>query len=120
MSPQEFADRQRQLADLYAAFNGRDIPALLASMASNVLWPNGWEGGTVRGHDQVRDYWTRQWAQIEPTVVPTGFSAESDDHIAVRVHQVVRDSAGTIVAERAVTHVYRFVDDLVAEMEIRD
>jgi hypothetical protein len=67
----------------------------------------------------VRDYWTRQWAQIEPTVVPTGFRTESDGRIAVTVHQVVRDRAGTTLADQTVTHVYRFVDDLVAEMEIR-
>ena len=118
MTDQEAADQQRRLTDLYLAFNQRDIPALLAAMASDVRWPNGWEGGTVRGHDEVRAYWTRQWAQIEPTVVPTAFRTESDGRIAVTVRQVVRDKAGTTLANRTVTHVYRFVGDLVAEMEI--
>ncbi|MCP3782577.1 nuclear transport factor 2 family protein [Micromonospora sp. A3M-1-15] len=54
MTDQEAADQQRRLTDLYLAFNQRDIPALLAAMASDVRWPNGWEGGTVRGHDEVR------------------------------------------------------------------
>jgi nuclear transport factor 2 (NTF2) superfamily protein len=118
MEGQEIANRQRQLTDLYTAFNERDIPSLLAAMASDVLWPNGWEGGTVRGHDQVHAYWTRQWEQIEPTVVPTAFRAESDGRIAVTVQQVVRDKAGVTLANQTVTHVYRFVDDLIAEMEI--
>jgi nuclear transport factor 2 (NTF2) superfamily protein len=118
MNDHEIADRQRQLTDLYVAFNKRDIPTLLTAMASDVLWPNGWEGGTVRGHDEVRAYWTRQWAQIEPTVAPTAFRTESDGRIAVTVQQVVRDKAGMTLANQTVTHVYRFVDDLVAEMEI--
>ncbi|MGH3848224.1 MAG: nuclear transport factor 2 family protein [Pseudonocardiaceae bacterium] len=118
MSPDGPADRQGQLTDLYAAFNRRDMPALLAAMAPDVVWPNGWEGGTLRGRDEVCDYWTRQWGQIVPTVSPTGFRPESDGRIAVAVHQVVRDKAGTIIADGTVTHVYRFVDGLVTEMEI--
>ncbi|MCP3782578.1 hypothetical protein NLX85_04245 [Micromonospora sp. A3M-1-15] len=50
--------------------------------------------------------------------MPTAFRTESDGRIAVTVRQVVRDKAGTTLANRTVTHVYRFVDDLVAEMEI--
>jgi ketosteroid isomerase-like protein len=114
------SNRQRQLTDLYAAFNRRDMPALLAAMAPDVVWPNGWEGGTVRGRDEVRAYWTRQWAAIEPTVVPTGFRFEDDGRIAVTVHQVVRNAAGTTIADRTVTHLYRFRDGLVTEMEIRE
>ncbi len=119
VSQDGFAIQQRQLADLYAAFNRRDIPALVAAMRPDVVWPNGWEGGTVRGRDGVRDYWTRQWAQIEPTVVPTGFRPEGDGRIAVTVHQVVQDAAGGTIADGIVTHVYRFVGGLIAEMEIR-
>ncbi|WP_262287308.1 nuclear transport factor 2 family protein [Micromonospora sp. MA102] len=118
MTDPETADRQRRLTDLYLAFNRRDLPALLAALAADVRWPNGWEGGTVRGHDEVRAYWTRQWAQIEPTVVPTAFRAGSDGRVAVTVKQVVRDKAGATLVDQTVTHVYRFVDGLVAEMEI--
>jgi ketosteroid isomerase-like protein len=64
------------LTRAYAAFNARDIDAVLAAMDPDVDWPNGWEGGRVRGHDQVRDYWTRQWAAIDPTVEPVGFSTD--------------------------------------------
>ncbi|MEV4755329.1 nuclear transport factor 2 family protein [Micromonospora sp. NPDC049559] len=119
MGPDGFEDRQRQLTDLYAAFNRRDVPALLAAMTPDVAWPNGWEGGTVHGRDAVREYWTRQWAQIDPTVEPVGFAREDDGRVAVTVHQVVRDLAGAIVAEGTVTHVCRFAGDLVSEMEIR-
>jgi ketosteroid isomerase-like protein len=118
--PSDQQDQQRRLTDLYAAFNRRDVPALLAAMTPDVVWPNGWEGGTVRGRDEVRDYWTRQWAEIDPTVVPTGFGLEDDGRIAVTVHQVVRDAAGAVIADRTVTHVYRFDGALVSEMEIRE
>ncbi|MFF5176228.1 nuclear transport factor 2 family protein [Micromonospora sp. NPDC000089] len=111
-------DRWRLLTALYAAFNRRDVPALLEAMTPDVRWPNGWEGGTVHGRDAVRDYWAHQWAQIAPTVRPTAFVTRDDGRIAVTVRQIVRDLAGRTIADQTVTHVYRFVDDLVAEMEV--
>jgi len=44
----------------YAAFNERNIDTVLSLMHPDVHWPNGWEGGYVTGHKQVREYWTRQ------------------------------------------------------------
>jgi hypothetical protein len=52
------------LAQLYEAFNAHDIDAAPGVMHPDVIWPNGWEGGYVVGHEAVRDYWTRQWAEI--------------------------------------------------------
>ncbi len=54
---------QNLFQGVYNAFNKRDIPGALKSMAPDVRWPNGWEGGYVNGHDEVRTYWTRQWAE---------------------------------------------------------
>lgn len=104
---------------MYAAFNRRDIPAVLAVLAPDVSWPNGWEGGTVTGHEQVRGYWTRQWAEIDPSVTPTAFAVEPDGRVAVTVHQVVRTPQGAVVADETLAHVYRFSGDLVTGMEIR-
>ncbi|MEU6075508.1 nuclear transport factor 2 family protein [Micromonospora sp. NPDC047074] len=109
-----------QLTRLYAAFNRRDVPTVLTAMTADVVWPNGWEGGVVHGHDEVSAYWKRQWSQLDPSVTPTAFHTEPDGRIAVTVHQVVRDKAGTVLADHTVTHVYRFANGLVAEMEIRD
>jgi SnoaL-like domain len=67
MSPEE------RLTATYAAFNERDIDEVLAQMAEDVDWPNAWEGGRVVGHDAVRSYWTRQWAEIDPEVQPQSF-----------------------------------------------
>ncbi|HLL65588.1 MAG TPA: nuclear transport factor 2 family protein [Micromonosporaceae bacterium] len=111
---------QELLATLYAAFNERDFPTLLAAMTQDVSWPNGWEGGVVHGRDQVISYWRRQWAEIDPTVVPIAFAAEPDGRIAVTVRQVVHDKSGAPLADHTVTHVYRLNDGLVAEMEIRE
>jgi hypothetical protein len=119
MGPPDLSHRQRRLEELYAAFNRRELPTLLAAMTPDVSWPNGWEGGVVHGHDEVTAYWTRQWAEIEPSVLPTGFRVEPDGRIAVTVHQVVRNRAGETLADQTVTHVYRFAGDLVAQMEIR-
>jgi nuclear transport factor 2 (NTF2) superfamily protein len=119
MSFDETADHRGRLTELYAAFNRRDVSTVLAALASDVRWPNGWEGGVLRGHQEVRDYWTRQWAAIDPTVVPVAFDTESDGRVAVTVHQVVRDKDGTTLVDETVNHVYRFVDGLVSNMEIR-
>ncbi|GHJ16259.1 MULTISPECIES: nuclear transport factor 2 family protein [unclassified Micromonospora] len=108
-----------RLTALYAAFNERDVPTLLAAMTPDVSWPNGWEGGVLRGRAEVGDYWRRQWAELDPSVTPTAFTVEPDGRVAVSVRQVVRDRAGVELADHTVTHVYRLVDGLVAEMEIR-
>jgi hypothetical protein len=108
------------LRDLYVAFNARDIEAVLAALAEDVDWPNGWEGGRLHGRDAVRDYWTRQWAAIDPSVEPTGFTGRADDAVAVAVHQVVRSLDGAVVADGQVVHAYWFRGDLVARMDIEE
>jgi len=107
-----------QLRRVYAAFNARDIDGALALMDSDVDWPNGWEGGRVHGTDAVRDYWTRQWAAIDSSVEPVGFTETQDGRIAVDVQQVVRDLDGTVTHEGRVTHVYTLRDGLVTRMDI--
>src|SRR3546814_11112882 len=54
----------------YAAFNARDIDAALALMTPDVAWPRAFKGGFVRGHEEVRAYWTEQWSEIDPHVEP--------------------------------------------------
>jgi ketosteroid isomerase-like protein len=108
------------LRSLYRAFNARDTDRLLAAMTPDVDWPNGWEGGRVIGHAAVRDYWQRQWDAIDPTVEPTGISERADGALEVTVHQVVRDKAGAVLADREVRHVYAFRGGLVRRMEIEE
>lgn len=107
------------LARAYQAFNDRDVDGALATMHPDVAWPNGMEGGHVHGHREVREYWTRQWTVIDPRVEPLGLEADGVGGVVVTVHQVVRDLAGAIKADRVVQHVYRIRDGLIASMEIR-
>ena len=112
-------DRAALLSDMYAAFNRRDVEAILPSLHPEVAWPNGWEGGFVHGHDGVRDYWARQWAAIDPTVTPLTFRHRPGGELAVGVRQVVRDQAGRVVSDRRLDHVYTFRDGLIAAMDVR-
>jgi limonene-1,2-epoxide hydrolase len=105
---------------LYRAFNARDVDSAVAAMAPGVRWPNGWEGGYVNGRDEVREYWRRQWAEIDSSVEPVAIDEEPGGLVAVRVHQVVRDLKGEVLVDKEVTHVYRVEDGLIAEMRIED
>ena len=58
------------LKQLYDRFNARDIDLVLAALDPKVVWANGMEGGHVNGRDGVREYWTRQWALVDPHVDP--------------------------------------------------
>jgi hypothetical protein len=104
----------------YDAFNARDVDAVLEIMHADVDWPNAWEGGRVRGRELVRAYWARQFDQINPQVTPVAFAARDDGRVAVEVHQVVRSLEGEVLSEGAVVHVYRFVDGLVARMDVEE
>jgi len=87
-------------------------------MHPDVDWPNAWEGGRVRGHDAVRDYWRRQFAEIDPRVEPQAFALTDDGRVAVEVRQIVRSHGGELLSEQTVTHVYAFRDGLVERMDV--
>ena len=106
------------LKRVYGSFNARDMEAVLAMMHPDVAWANGMDGGHVHGHDSVRDYWTRQWAMIDPHVEPIGFSADPDQAVVVDVHQTVRDLKGQVLADRIVRHVFRIEDGLIRRFDI--
>jgi hypothetical protein len=108
------------LIRIYDSFNRRDIDSVLATMDPDVDWPNGMEGGRVYGREAVRQYWLRQWSQINPRVEPRGFHTDPAGAIVVEVHQVIRDLAGALLAERTVQHVYRIDNGLIQSMEIRE
>jgi ketosteroid isomerase-like protein len=107
------------LQRVYAAFNRREIDAVLAVMDDDVDWPNGMEGGRELGKAAVREYWKRQFEVLDPRVEPQKFAAEADGRIAVEVHQVVHDRGGKLVVDQMVQHVYEIRDGLIRSMEIR-
>ena len=102
----------------YAAFNARDIDAALALMTPDVTWPRAFKGGFVRGHEEVRAYWREQWGEIDPHVEPMAFHSKGAEHILVDVHQVVRDLAGTVLADEHVGHRFTLAHGLIEAMEV--
>ena len=106
------------LRRLYERFNARDMAAVLAAMHLDVVWANGMEGGHVHGHDGVREYWTRQWAMIDPHVDPVSFSTLDDGRTEVDVRQTVRDLNGNILSSKTVRHVFHMKGGLVSRFDI--
>lgn len=102
----------------YAAFNARDIDAVLVLMTPDVAWPRAFKGGYVRGPEAVRAYWTEQWSEIDGHVEPIAFNPEKGGQILVEVHQVVRDLAGAVLADEHVGHRFTFKDGLIKAMEV--
>lgn len=102
----------------YSAFNERNIDKALSTMQPTVQWSKAWEGGYISGHGEIKDYWTRQWKEINPIVEPTGFIERQNGSLQVDVHQQVKDSQGTLLFDGIVRHIYTFEDGLIKTMDI--
>ena len=111
-----------QLEDLirkaYTALNERNIDNALSTMQPDVQWSKAWEGGYISGHDEIKQYWTRQWTEINPKVDPIGFSDRANGSLEVNVHQLVKDLEGGLMFEGTVKHIYTFQDGLIKAMDI--
>ena len=114
------ADDVELLTRVYGLFNARDIESVLAAMHPEVVWANGMEGGNVHGRDEVRSYWKRQWAIIDPHVEPVEISPNGKGEVVVKVHQVVRDLKGDLLLDGLVTHVFQIRNGLIERFDIRD
>jgi hypothetical protein len=102
----------------YNAFNERNIDNCLSTMQENVQWSKAWEGGYISGHDEIRQYWTRQWAEINPKVEPVGFVERDNGSLEVLVQQNVKDLQGNLIFDGLAKHVYTFEDGLIKTMDI--
>jgi hypothetical protein len=111
-------DERELLQTIYRDFNARHLDAVLAHMHPAVDWPNGMEGGRVHGHEELRDYWTRQWAILDPHVTPVEIEPDEDGRMVVRVHQVIRNLEGKVLVDQMVNHAYRFHDSVIVRMDI--
>jgi hypothetical protein len=118
MQPLDYATR-KLLEDAYSAFNARNIDAALAAMHPDVTWPNGTEGGYLHGHEEVRDYWSRQWRMIDPEVAPMALARDPSGRVIVDVRLVVRDLTGRVQADEVVQHAFTIEGGRVRAMEIR-
>jgi ketosteroid isomerase-like protein len=103
---------------LYDRFNARDIDGVLASVAPDVAWANGMDGGHVHGHEAVREYWTRQWSVIDPHVDPVHVGDPVDGSTLVDVHQVVKDLDGKVLLDEMVAHRFHVAANLVTRFDI--
>ncbi|MFC3218820.1 nuclear transport factor 2 family protein [Tianweitania populi] len=115
------------LCGIYRAFNARDIDGVLVALHDDVKWANAMEGGHVRGHDAVRDYWTRQWSIVSPHVEPVGFRQAEDGAMIAEVRQTIRDLEGNPLEgqthglkDKTVGHVFHFRDGKVTRFDVQD
>ena len=105
--------------DLYAAFNARDLDAVLEKFAPDVDWANGYQGGRVHGREAVRAYWTEQFRQFHPRVDATSVTEREDGKVEVAVHQRLYSVTEELLDESNVLHVYTLDEDgLIARMDI--
>lgn len=109
---------------MYERFNARDIDSVVAMLSDDVMWANGMDGGYVRGHDGIQDYWARQWSKANPHVDPIAFSEAADGSVVVEVNQVIRDQAGKPVQvhglkDRTVGHIFHFKGGKVTRFDIK-
>ena len=102
----------------YSAFNARDIDTALSTMHPDIQWPKAFEGGYVSGHNAIREYWTRQWTEINPNVRPVGFHERQDGTLEIAVHQIVKDLHGHTIFDGMVKHIYTLQDNLLRRMDI--
>lgn len=98
----------------------RDIDGALATMHADVDWPNGMEGGRLHGHSEVREYWKRQFAMIDPHVDPRRVGQTPDGRVVATVQQLVRDRAGNVLSDDTVEHRYAISEGLIERMDIRE
>jgi hypothetical protein len=102
----------------YSAFNERNIDNALSTMQPDVQWSKAWEGGYISGHNEIKQYWTRQWTEINPNVEPIGFIERDNGSLEVKVHQKVKDLRGNLMFDGTVKHIYTFQDGLIKTMDI--
>jgi RimJ/RimL family protein N-acetyltransferase len=119
MTVMSILDYEWRMRRLYELFNAREVDALLAQMAQDVVWPNAIDGGHLLGREAVRRYWEGQFAEADPRVEPSAIRRLDDGRIEVRVRQFVYDLNGDLVGQGEVLHTYELGDrDLIARMEI--
>jgi ribosomal protein S18 acetylase RimI-like enzyme len=111
---------EQLLRRAYEAFNARDIGGALATMHPEVDWPNAMEGGRVRGHAGVREYWERQWGSFDSRVQPLRIEQGPAGRIVATVRQLVLDLAGNVVSDKTVEHRYVIAEGLIERMDVHD
>lgn len=112
------SDRKTLLARLYAAFNDRDVGALIASMHPDVSWPNFLEGGRIEGRDALRAYWIDQFKLVTPEASPIEMRELSEDRVFVRLHYVIKAlDGGGVWTDEITNNTFTFAGDEILRMD---
>ena len=77
-----------------------------------------WGGGYATGYDEIRDYWTKQWKELDPNVEPVGIKERPNGTLEVTVQQKVKDLQGNTIFDGIVKHIYSLKDGLIQRMDI--
>jgi len=112
------SSNQQFLQNLYDAFNKREIETIISLMRPDVKWANGLEGGFVYGRDQVREYWTNQFKDIQPELKTLKFETDEKNRNVVTVHQIIRDLQGNLLADATVQQIFTIENGLISLYEI--
>src|SRR5882762_2818403 len=112
------ADTKTIIEQAYSAFNKRDIDGALALMTQDVSWPRASEGGRAVGKEEIRAYWTRQWAEFNPNVEPIEVTDREAGRTDVKVHQLVKNLNGDIISDQTLLHVFTIANGLIERMDI--
>ena len=113
------ANTQTLIAEVYSAFNQRNIDGALGLMRESVSWPKASEGGRVVGKEEIRAYWTRQWKQFDPHVEPIEVIDREGGITDVKVHQLVKSLDGDVLSDSEVWHVYTIANGLIERMDLK-
>ena len=113
-------DTKMIIEQAYSAFNKRNIDGALALMTEDVSWPKASEGGRVRGKEEIRAYWTRQWGEFDGHVEPLAILEGEGGKIRVMVHQLVKNLQGDVLWDGVVLHVFTVNNGLIAAMDLGD
>ncbi len=114
------ANTNALIAQAYSAFNRRKIDEALALMSETVDWPKASEGGRVVGKEEIRAYWTRQWAEFDPHVEPIEVTDREAGRTDVKVHQLVKNLKGGVLSDQVVLHVFKIANGLIERMDVHE
>lgn len=84
---------------IYAAFNDRDIEAVLPHLHPEVTWANSQFGGYVHS-DAVRQYWTEQFKVTRSILEPLSREEAPDGRSMIKVHITIEDAPGSALAKK--------------------
>jgi len=104
---------------IYAAFNARDIEAVLEALHPDVDWANAMEGGRVHGREELRAYWGRVFERLDSRHAIEEMERLEDGRIALVVRQVVHEAGGgALIADEFVRHIFTMEDGLVVRFDV--